>query len=73
MDTDTPTNHEGEQIGRDFGYAEDEEATLVPMTPELYAQFHNVRQATPSLAYCLMGMFDDLTAEDPTEYAEAWE
>lgn len=65
--------YEGEQIGRNFGYAEDEEATVYPMTPELYAQFHHARQATPSLAYALMGMFDDLTAEDPTDYQEAWE
>ena len=59
--------YEGEQIGKSFGYWEDEEATLIPMTPELYAQWHNIRQATPALAYCLMGMFDndDLYMADP--------
>jgi len=73
MAMDTPTEYEGEQIGRSFGYAEDEECTVYPMTPELRAQRHHIRQATPSLAYALMGIFDNLTEVEPTEYAEVWE
>jgi hypothetical protein len=69
---DTPTEYEGEQCGRAFGFAEDEEATAYPMTPELKALWSHRRQATPSLAYGLMGMFDDVSDEDPTEFLEDW-
>ena len=70
-DADDFLGPEGEQIGKGFGYAEDEEATAYPMTPELYAQWHNIRQATPSLAYCLMGVFDnDQYEEAQSEWHE---
>ncbi len=63
---------EGEQVGRAFGYAEDEEATAYPMTREDHRRWHGSRQATPSLAYCLMGVFDNLVYV-PETAAEARE
>lgn len=64
--------YEGEQIGRAFGYAEDEEATAYPMTREKYRHWHNIRQATPALAYTLMGIFDSeiYEAESKAEIRE---
>jgi hypothetical protein len=69
MATDTPTEYEGEQIGKSFGYTEDEELTIYPMTPELHRRWHNIRQATPSLAYALMGIFDN---DDYDEQESEW-
>jgi hypothetical protein len=64
--------HEGEQVGRAFGYAEDEEATSYPMTPKEGRRWHNIRQATPSLAYTLMGIFDGVNPEPETEFSDEW-
>ncbi len=64
--------YEGEQIGRGYGYAEDEEATVYTMTPAEYRRWHNSRQATPSLAYALMGIFDNISPEPETEFSDEW-
>lgn len=58
---------EGVEIGRGLGFVEDREAVEYHMTPAEYRRWHHARQATPALAYCLMGIFDNDEVYEPAE------
>ena len=62
--------HEGNEVGRRYGYEEDREAVARPMTAEEREQWFHIRQAVPALAYALMGIFDDDTMYEASTQAE---
>lgn len=63
--------HEGNEIGRRYGFEEDREAVEYRMTPTEYRQWFHIRQAVPALAYTLMGIFDsDEMYQAPTQAEE---
>ena len=64
--------HEGNEVGRRYGYEEDREAVARTMTPEEHNHWFHIRQAVPALAYALMGIFEGVSPDPETEFADEW-
>ncbi|MEK0324537.1 MAG: hypothetical protein QQN63_02440 [Nitrosopumilus sp.] len=42
------------------------------MTPEEHNHWFHIRQVVPALAYALMGIFDGVSPDPETEFADEW-